>query len=122
MFGRRFRSESRETLESNERLSALLHEWKDIEPQANFEAAVWRRIRAVSTPEQRRFTTATTLEWFTPHPVWVNAMAVAAGIAVGVGLAFSTPAMRDIHQTDETLLRSQTLAGSYLAMLAEGTR
>lgn len=122
MFGRRFRSKSRNEQEGNERLTALLHEWKDIEPQAGFEAKVWSRIRAVSMPEQRRFNVATTLEWFTPHPVWVNALAVAAGIAVGVGLAFSTPAMHDNRQTDEPLLHSQTLAGSYLAMAAGGTR
>ena len=123
MFGRHFRSESSKAQEGDARLSALLSEWKGAEPPANFEAAVWRRIRAASAPEQQRLSVATTLcEWFVPRFAWVNTVAAAAGIVVGVGLAFSTPGARDNRQANEPLLRAQTLAGSYLAMVTGETR
>ena len=123
MFGRRFRWEGGKVQEGDERLSALLEQWKGLEPRANFEAAVWRRIRTASAPEQRRLPLVITLrDWFVPRPAWASAMAAAAGIVVGVGLAFSTPAARDGRQADEPLLHSQTLAGSYLTMMTGGTR
>lgn len=117
MFGKRSNLESSEVQADDRRLSALLREWKGIEPHANFEASVWRRIHAVSVPEQRHLSVITTLgEWFVPRTAWVNAVAVAAGIAVGVGMAVFTSVTRDGRQADEPLLSAQTLAGSYLAM------
>lgn len=123
MFGTRLRSESSKTQEGDERLRALLRAWKGVEPQASFETAVWRRIRAVSAAEQSRLSAAAAWrEWFVPRPAWVNAVAAAAGVVVGVGLAFSTPAVRDGSRGDAPLLHSQTLAGSYLTVVTGGTR
>ncbi len=123
MFERHLRPESGKTQEGDERLAALLQEWKGVEPQSNFESCVWRRIRAASALEQRPLPALTVLrDWFVPRTAWANAMAAAAGIIVGVGLALSTPAMRDGHQTNEPLLHSQTLTGSYLTMVTGGTR
>lgn len=123
MFGRRFRSESRKAQEGDERLSMLLREWKGATSPPNFEAAVWRRIRIASAPEQRRLRLVTTLrEWLVPRPAWANTMAAAAGIVVGVGLAFSTPVAHGGRSAAEPLLDSQTLAGSYLAMVTGETR
>lgn len=105
------------------RLGDLLRKWHSIEPKANFETAVWRGIHTATAPGQRRFPALTTLrDWFAPRPAWVNAMAVAAGIVVGVGLAFSTPTVGDGRQADEPLLHSQTMAGSYLALVTGETR
>jgi len=44
MFRRCFRPEESNTSDGGERLSALLGEWKYIQPQANFEAPVRMRI------------------------------------------------------------------------------
>ena len=101
----------------DERFNSLLREWRDIEPSANFETEVWRRIRAASVTGQQGVTTSTT-----PRKVvvlrlaWVNAIAAAAGLVIGIGLAFSMPAVHDGAHADEALLHSQTLTGSYLTM------
>ena len=50
MFGIRFKSERNKAKGGEERLSGLLKAWKGPEPKANFEAAVWRRIRAAAAP------------------------------------------------------------------------
>jgi hypothetical protein len=79
-------SESGKGPAGDERLSTLLHEWKGIEPQADFEAVVWRRIRAYRVADRgcRRFV-ETWREWLAPLPAWVNVAAAAAGIVVGGG-------------------------------------
>lgn len=123
MFGGRSGADKGKGHEGDERLTALLHEWRGVEPQANFEAAVWRRIRAVPTPEQRRLSMGEAWrEWFGPRLVWVNAIAAAAGVVIGVGLAFSGTGLRDDRHANEPLLHSETLAGSYLAMMTGETR
>ena len=123
MFGRRFSLGSNTAQPDDGRLSALLDQWKSIEPQANFEAVVWRRIRAASAPEQQPLPVAIILrDWFVPRSAWVNAAAVAAGILVGVGLAFFAPAARGGRHANEPLLHAQTLAGSYLTMVTGGPR
>lgn len=123
MFGGRSRTEDEKGQGGDERLSALLHEWKDVEPPVGFEAAVWQRIRAVPTPEQRRLSLRDAWrEWFGPRPVWVNAVAAAAGIIIGVGLAFSGAVLRDGRHADDRLLHSETLAGSYLTMVTGENR
>ncbi len=123
MFAGRFNLGDGRARAGDERLSALLREWKGWEPSSGFEVAVWRRIRSASVPEQRRLPVIELLrEWFVPRPVWANALAAAAGIAIGIGLAFSIPGARDRRQNDLPLLSSQTLSGSYLAMVTGGTR
>ena len=123
MSGNRFRSESGKEPAGDERLSVLLQQWKSVEPQADFEAAVWHRIRADRAVDRgsRRFV-ETWREWLAPLPAWVNVAAAAAGIVVGIGMGFSTPAAPGGRQADEPLLHSQTLAGSYLAMATGRTQ
>ena len=123
MFKRRSGAAGRGENEGDERLSALLHEWKEMEPRANFEADVRRRIRAASMPSRLGLVVLTVLrEWLVPRPAWVSAAAAAAGVVAGVGLAFSAPAARDGRQTPEPLMSSKALAGSYLALATGGTR
>ena len=114
--------DNRKAQEDEDRLTLLLREWKDIEPKAGFEATVWRRIRAASVQEPHLSLTALLRGWFMPRPVWVSLMAAAAGVLVGVGLAFSSFPARDGHNAYEPLLHSQTLAGSYFSMATGGTR
>ena len=123
MFGKHYRLGSSEAQAGDKRLSALLQGWKGLETHLSFEAAVWRRLRAASAPEQRAIPAVTTLrDWFVPRSAWVNAAAVAAGILVGVGLAFFAPAARGGRHANEPLLHAQTLAGSYLTMVTGGPR
>jgi hypothetical protein len=104
---------------NDDRLSARLAEWQAPEPRAGFEDAVWRRIRA--EPVRRRF-----LPWPVPHfglpehPAWTSAAAAAAGIAAGLALALLPPA-RPEGRPHDALLHPRTLAGSYVAMMTEGT-
>jgi hypothetical protein len=123
MLGNHFRSESGKGPARDERLSALLQQWKSVEPQADFEAAVWRRIRAdrVADRGRRRFVESWR-EWLAPLPAWVNVAAAAAGIVVGIGMGFSMAAAPGGRQADEPLLHPQTLAGSYLTMATGRTQ
>ena len=118
MFGRRSSSESSKSQTGSQRLSGLLHAWRSIEPSNNFDAAVWRRIRTAADVQP---TPTSLLAWFVPRPVWMSAAAAFAGVVLGVGLAFSTSRVRD-NKMDETLLRSPTLAGSYLTLMAGGNQ
>ena len=116
MLGRHFRSESGKAQGSDERLSALLQKWKSPEPSADFESAVWQGIREASATEEGRLSLVTTLrEWLVPCPAWVNVLAAAAGLVVGLQLAFATPVEPSRHTIDVTLPHSQTLASAYLA-------
>jgi hypothetical protein len=123
MLGNRFRSESGKQPSGDERLSVLLQQWNSVEPKANFESAVWQRIRATRSADRgRRRILEAWREGIVPLPAWVNVAAAAAGIVVGVGMGFSTPAAPGGRQADEPLLHSQTLAGSYLAMATGRTQ
>ena len=108
----------------DERLSALLNEWKAVEPQAGFEAEVWRRIRTASGAKQPRPRVVLVLrEWVGPRLAWVNGLAAAAGIVVGIWLALSVSLPRGVHPpAGDVLLRADTLAGSYVTMVTGGTR
>lgn len=107
----------------DERLNSLLHEWRDIEPSANFETEVWRRIHAASMPRQQDTPSSiTSHKMVVLRLAWINAMATAAGLVIGVGLAFSTSPTHGGLHADEALLHSQTLTGSYLTMVAGATR
>ena len=120
---RPFNLKNNPTQDDDSGLTALLHAWKGLEPHTGFETAVWRRIHAVSAPKSPVLSIFGRLwEWVAPYPAWASAMAAAAGILVGVGLAFSEPALRKSHQADEPLLHSRTLAGSYLTMTTGGPR
>ena len=123
MLSNRFKTEESNDNGSDPRLTALLREWKDIKPAANFESAVWSNIRTASGIKAERIIFGATLrEWFAPRPAWVSATAAAAGIVAGISLAFSTAATRSSHADDDPLLESQTLAGSYIAMVTGGIR
>ena len=124
MFGERFRSESNKTQEADERLSGLLHEWRAFEPKANFESAVWRRIRAASVADQAGLSLSGIFRnWLMARPAWASAVAASVAILLGAGAGLSSlPGAGSAGQAVEPLLHSQTLAGAYLAMVTGGTR
>lgn len=114
MFNKNSFRRQKSPISNDENLTVLLQEWQGIKPGANFEAEVWNRIRHSSQSPLR--------EWFTPPLLWVNALAAAAGLVLGVGLAFNVPSSQDRFPAETSLLHAQTLAGSYLAMADGGLR
>ena len=122
MFGRGARSEDGAPRDGDERLSALLRQWKGTEPTAAFKAAVWRRIRTASAQETYALPEITLRpRWSVLRAAWANAATVAAGIVIGVGLALFAPA-REGGRTHEPLVQSHTLAGAYVALVTGGNR
>jgi len=101
---------------NDEQLRALLKKWNDIEPKANFEANVWRRIRLARTEEPGRMTV---LELLLKRWLWRPALAVAAAVVVSVIVGSSAGVLSargtaTIAPSELQFLGSGTLAGGYV--------
>jgi hypothetical protein len=108
---------------ADDRLDALLSQWRAIEPAADFEAGVWRRIRSAAAAEPHGLTLIDIMrDWIVPQPAWSSAIAAAAAILIGIWAGSSAPSARAGRQAAEPLLQAQTLAGSYLTMVTGETR
>ncbi len=101
--------------ENDDKLRALLRQWREIEPRGNFEANVWRRIRQseASAPSPVGW-----LEW-----LWRPAFALTASVAVSVMIG----ALSGIHTAAARnaaldLPPAHTLTGGYLALTTKGTQ
>jgi hypothetical protein len=109
--------------QNDDKLSALLKRWRDIEPRGNFEANVWRQIRAATEP------TVETVNWIDLigrllwQPAWsvVAAMVVALIVGVWGGIA-SVPRQVDRPTAELRFLSPGTLAGSYTQMASKGAK
>ena len=107
----------------DERLTALLREWQGVEPRADFDAAVWRRIRTASVAEPGTLSFVSILrDRVLSQPVWATALAAAAAVVIGFLAGIVVPASHEGHAAGEPLLNAQTVAGSYLAMVSGETR
>jgi hypothetical protein len=103
---------------NDEKLKALLQQWRDIAPPANFEANVWRQIRLAQARQAARITIA---EWLR-RLVWQPAFSVGVAVAVVIGVwggMHSAPPSTATHYAEVGFLSPGTLAGSY-ARLAGG--
>lgn len=98
----------------DEKLNALLKMSRGIEPSPGFEDGVWRRIHAASAANVKGVSSFR--DWLLPRPAWVTALAAAASIMIGMMAGFSAPHSPGSLHASGLLLRSQTLAGSYVAM------
>ncbi|MBI2441279.1 MAG: hypothetical protein HYV35_07915 [Lentisphaerae bacterium] len=128
---------------SDPRLTALLQEWRGIEPSPTFEASVWRRIRSAAVKEQPLpglWAVAIRSAWQAMHSAWqargwLRAETVwtptlaAAGLVLGVSLALALPQPRSgpdfavYHALSVApLINSRTLAGAYLTVTSGGIR
>jgi hypothetical protein len=108
---------------NDERLSTLLKQWRGIEPKANFEANVWRQIRANATQPTERINLIELIGRLLWQPAWSMAAAVVVALAVGIwGGVASMPKLRDTSQAELQFLSSGTLAGSYLQMASKEAR
>jgi len=107
--------------QNNDKLSALLKQWWDIEPRGNFEANVWRRIRLAEAAQPERVTIA---EWLR-RLIWQPSVSVAAAAVIGmsVGLwnglgAVAKP--RATAQLEFGLPGESSLAGGYIRLASRG--
>ena len=108
---------------NDDKLGALLKQWRDIEPRGNFEANVWRRIRtaaAKDAPERLSLIEAMgRLLW---RPAWSVVAAVAIALVVGVWGGIAAGPHQDASKMELKFLAPGTLAGSYLEMGAKESR
>ena len=97
-------------MNSDDKLKQLLGQWRDIEPGAQFEADVLRRLRQPVVEH------VNWVERFGLQPAWVQAVAMLAGIALGASAGLSpAPRSRDV-----ALLKPGTLACNYVSMIKGG--
>lgn len=94
---------------SDDKFKQLLGQWHEIEPRAQFEADVMRRIRQ-SAPETGK------TGWF-GQLAWANAMALVLGITIGTVAGLSPITSRQ----DVALIKPGTVAGNYVSMISGGT-
>ncbi len=101
----------------DDRLRALLRQWRDIEPPANFEANVRRRIRLTQSEEPERITWAAAWQ----RLLWRPSLAVAVAVVVSASVSFwakpAGPARMELG-----FLSAGTLTGGYLQATAKEAR
>lgn len=102
----------------DQRLTEQLRPWRGVEPRADFEAEVWRRVAAVPVSNMEWFETLR--QWFGVQPAWAGAAAVL--IAIFIGLSSARMAPRDRLTLNTPTLYGQTLTSTYLSMTSGGVR
>jgi hypothetical protein len=109
--------------QKDEKLSALLKQWRDIEPPTNFEANVWRQIRAAAAPAVETVSWIDLIGRLLWRPAWsvVAAMGVALIVGVWGGIA-SVPRQIGRPTAELRFLSTGTLAGSYVQMASKKTQ
>ncbi|MGD1018097.1 MAG: hypothetical protein ABSA12_02135 [Verrucomicrobiia bacterium] len=101
--------------ENDDKLRALLRQWRDIEPQGNFEADVWRRIRVAAAVYPERVSLIEAMGRLLWQPAWSVAAALFVAALVGVwGGVATTSRPADTSRAELQFLAPGTLAGSYL--------
>jgi hypothetical protein len=109
--------------QDDDKLSALLNQWRDIEPRGNFEANVWRQIRIAAAPRVDTVSWIDLIGRLLWQPAWSVVAAVVVALIVGVwgGIA-SVPRQIDRPTAELRFLSSGTLAGSYAQMASQEAR
>jgi anti-sigma-K factor RskA len=108
----------------DDKLSALLRQWREIEPRANFEANVRRRIRLAQSGQPERVNLVELLE----RLMWRPALAAAAAVVVVSSVIGSSAGVLTARQTvsvgssELQFLSAGTLAGGYVKLASGGVR
>jgi hypothetical protein len=109
--------------QSEDKLSALLKQWQDIEPKGDFETNVWRQIRTADSWHPERVSLMEAIGRLLWEPAWSVAAALGLAVLVGVwGGVGSVPYKVDASQSELQFLAPGTLAGSYLQMTGTESR
>ena len=107
----------------DEELRALFKRWRDIEPRANFEANVWRRIRQAEAEAPEQLTVAEWLRRLLPQPALAMTAVVVAGAIIGSSAGIlSTRGRATVVPSELRFLGAGTLAGSYVKASTRGGR
>ena len=108
---------------TDERLGVLFKQWRDIEPRADFEASVWRRIRTSRAEPAERGNLIEVIGRLLWQPAWSVAAALVIAVMVGAWGGIASALRRtDSAKAELQFLSSGTLTGSYLQMASKGTR
>ena len=109
--------------QNDDKLKALLRQWRDIEPKGNFEANVWRQIRVSDAERAERVSLVEAIGRLLWQPGWSMAVALLVAVAVGIwgGVASVSP-HTDTTRAELQFMAPGTLAGSYLQMGTKETR
>ncbi len=110
--------------QNDDKLRALLKQWRDIEPPGNFEDNVWRRIRLAEAEKPER---VSVIELLARNWLYKPAMSIAAAVAVSLILGSSlgvltAPKSASAAPRELRFLSTGTLAGGYLRAAAERAR
>lgn len=109
--------------QNDEKLSALLKQWRDIEPRANFEANVWRRIRLAQAEQPEHVSPIEFLQRLLWRPALATAAAVTISVIVGSSAGVLSISQRPKVASGELdFLSRGSLAGSYLMAGTEKSR
>ena len=108
---------------NDDKLDALLKQWRNIEPRGNFEANVWRRIRTSRAEQPGRVTLIELIGGLLWQRAWSVAAALIIAITAGIwgGIA-SVSRGQDTAKAELQFLAPGTLAGSYLQMTGKETQ
>jgi hypothetical protein len=100
---------------NDDRLGALLKQWGDIEPRANFEANVWRRIRRAEAGRPQRIAVGEWLRRWLPQPVLATTAVVVVSALIGSSAGvLSARGRAGVTSGELQFLGSGTLAGGYV--------
>ena len=107
----------------DDKLRGLLKQWRDIEPRANLEAHVWRRIRQAETEQPDRITAAEWLRRLLPHPILAMTVVAVASAIIGTSAGVLSTRGRTVVALGELqFFGSGTLAGGYVKLATERAR
>ncbi len=100
---------------SDEKLDALLKQWRDIKPRASFEANVWRQIRTSRAERAERVSLPQLLQRWLWQPAMAVAVAAVASAIIGSSAGvLSTRGTAPLAPSELQFLGSGTLAGGYI--------
>jgi len=109
---------------NDEQLHELLKKWRDIEPDASFEANVHRRIR-LATAEEPEWISV--VEW-ARRLMWRPALAAVATVVVVTSIIGSSAGVLTTRRTvsvgdsEMQFLSAGTLAGGYVKLASNPSR
>lgn len=109
--------------QNEDKLRALLKQWRDIEPRASFEANVWRQIRVATDQRPEPVSWFEAMGHLLWQPAWSVAVALFLALFVGVwGGVSSSSGPADTSRAELQFMAPGTLAGSYLQGAAKDLR
>ena len=103
----------------DEKFREILKQWRDIEPRADFESAVWRRIRLAQTSERAPTGLIEWLRAWAWPPAWAVAVAVVGSVILGGSVGVLTaPRSNPAAVHELQFMSAGTLAGGYARLAA----